>query len=85
MPDRFIEVKGTTKKEFSFYWSINEINTAKELSSNYWIYHVSEIDVQNKTSSNDPKMINNPYENIFSNDLFQKNIESYHIKEKEDN
>jgi len=85
VPDRFIEVKGTTKKEFSFYWSINEINTAKELSSNYWIYHVSEIDVQNKTSSNDPKMINNPYENIFSNDLFQKNIESYHIKEKEDN
>ncbi|MDA9235940.1 DUF3883 domain-containing protein, partial [bacterium] len=77
VPDRFIEVKGTTKKEFSFYWSINEINTAKELSSNYWIYHVSEIDVQNKTSSNDPKMINNPYENIFSNDLFQKNIESY--------
>ena len=85
VPDRFIEVKGTTKKEFSFYWSINEINTAKELSSNYWIYYVSEIDVQNKTSSNDPKMINNPYENIFSNDLFQKNIESYHIKEKEDN
>ena len=85
VPDRFIEVKGTTKKEFSFYWSINEINTAKELSSNYWIYHVSEIDVQNKTPSNDPKMINNPYENIFSNDLFQKNIENYHIKEKEDN
>ena len=85
VPDRFIEVKGTTKKEFSFYWSINEINTAKELSSNYWIYHVSEIDVQNKSSSNYPKMINNPYENIFSNDLFQKNIESYHIKEKEDN
>ena len=85
VPDRFIEVKGTTKKEFSFYWSINEINTAKELSSNYWIYHVSEIDVQNKTSSNDPKMINNPYENIFSNDLFQKNIESYHIQEQDDN
>ena len=85
VPDRFIEVKGTTKKEFSFYWSINEINTAKELSSNYWIYYVSEIDVQNKTSSNDPKMINNPYENIFSNDLFQKNIESYHIQEQDDN
>ena len=84
VPDRFIEVKGTTKKEFSFYWSINEINTAKELSSNYWIYHVSEIDVQNKTSSNDPKMINNPYENIFSNDLFQKNIESYYIQEQDD-
>ena len=85
VPDRFIEVKGTTKKEFSFYWSNNEINTAKELSTNYWIYYVSEIDVQNKTSSNDPKMINNPYENIFSNDLFQKNIESYHIQEQDDN
>ena len=85
LPNRFIEVKGTTKKELDFHWSINEINTAKNLGSNYWIYHVSEIDVQNKISINEPKMINNPYDNIFSNDLFEKNIENYHIKEKEDN
>jgi hypothetical protein len=85
LPDRFIEVKGTTKKEFDFHWSTNEINVAKNLGSNYWIYYVSEIDVQNKTSLNEPKMINNPYDNIFSSDLFQKNIESYHIKEQEDN
>ena len=85
LPNRFIEVKGTTKKELDFHWSINEINTAKNLGSNYWIYHVSEIDVQNKISINEPKMINNPYDNIFSNDLFKKNIENYHIKEKEDN
>ena len=83
--DRFIEVKGTTKKELDFHWSINEINIAKNLGSHYWIYHVSEIDVQNKISVNEPKMINNPYDNIFSNDLFEKNIENYHIKEKEDN
>ena len=85
LPDRFIEVKGTTKKELDFHWSINEINVAKNLGSHYWIYHVSEIDVQNKISVNEPKMINNPYDNIFSNDLFEKNIENYHIKEKEDN
>jgi len=85
VPDRFIEVKGTTKKELDFHWSINEINVAKNLGSHYWIYHVSEIDVQNKISVNEPKMINNPYDNIFSNDLFEKNIENYHIKEKEDN
>ena len=85
LPDRFIEVKGTTKKELDFHWSINEINTAKNLGSNYWIYFVSEIDVQNKISINEPKMINNPYDHIFSNDLFEKNIESYHIKEKDDN
>ena len=85
VPDRFIEVKGTTKKELDFHWSINEINVAKNLGSHYWIYHVSEIDIQNKISVNEPKMINNPYDNIFSNDLFEKNIENYHIKEKEDN
>ena len=85
LPDRFIEVKGTTKKELDFHWSINEINIAKNLGSHYWIYHVSEIDIQNKISVNEPKMINNPYDNIFSNNLFEKNIESYHIKEKEDN
>ena len=85
LPDRFIEVKGTVKKEFEFHWSTNEINVAKNLGSNYWIYYVSEIDVQNQISPNDPKMINNPYDNIFSSDLFQKNIESYRIQEQENN
>jgi len=84
LPDRFIEVKGTTKKELDFHWSINEINVAKNLGSNYWIYYVSEINIQNKISTNEPKMINNPFDSIFSNDLFEKNIESYHIKEKND-
>ena len=85
LPNRFIEVKGTTKKELDFHWSINEIITAKNLGSNYWIYHVSEIDIQNKTSPDDPKIINNPYDHIFSSNLFQKNIESYHIREQDNN
>jgi len=81
-PDRFIEVKGTTQKEFNFYWSSNEIETAKKNGSNYWIYYISEINIQNKTSPNKPKIFSDPYESIFSSSEYQKEIESYHIREQ---
>ena len=84
LPDRFIEVKGTTKKEMDFHWSANEIKTARELGNNYWIYHISEIDVQNRTSSNEPKIISNSFKNIFSNPLFSKEPEGFHIQEQKE-
>ena len=82
MPDRFIEVKGTTQKEFNFYWSSNEIKTAKKIGENYWIYYISEIDIQNKTSPNEPKIFSDPFESIFSNSKYHKQVENYHIREQ---
>lgn len=38
--DRFIEVKSSCGTDFSFYWTSNEIDCARELGKNYWIYFV---------------------------------------------
>jgi len=80
--DRFIEVKGSSGKDFDFHWSENEIKHAEELKDRYWLYFVPEIDVDKKTSSKDPIMIQNPYSSIFSNSNFDKVIEGYHITKK---
>ena len=56
----------------------------RELGNNYWIYHISEIDVQNRTSSNEPKIISNSFKNIFSNPLFSKEPEGFHIQEQKE-
>jgi hypothetical protein len=42
-PNRFIEVKSTSSDENVFFWSVNEFETAKELGSQYWIYHVANF------------------------------------------
>ncbi|MGI0048025.1 MAG: DUF3883 domain-containing protein [Nitrososphaera sp.] len=60
--DRFIEVKGTTGKNPIFYWSKNEIETAKRLGSRYWIYIWTEV------GSSSPVLlhrIRNPYLTLF--------------------
>jgi len=38
--DRFIEVKSSCGTRVSFYWSSNEIDCARKLGKNYWLYFV---------------------------------------------
>lgn len=38
--DRLIEVKTTVSASFAFFWSSNEIATARELGPTYWLYLV---------------------------------------------
>tara|TARA_Y100001936_G_scaffold124340_1_gene121650 strand:+ start:4535 stop:5530 length:996 start_codon:yes stop_codon:yes gene_type:complete len=90
LPDRFIEVKGTTGKNFSIFWSENEIKKAKELREKYWIYFVSEIDIENETSPKNPERIQDPfieidpYNNNENND-FNKKFESIHVTKNNEN
>jgi hypothetical protein len=49
VPDRFIEVKSTSSDQKSFYWSVNELNTARALREQYWIYHVRTFDAPLRT------------------------------------
>jgi len=84
LPDRFIEVKGTAGRKFSIFWSENEIETAKELRGEYWIYFVSEINTETEKPPNEPERIQNPFEKIkpYENntyDEFTKKFESLHI------
>jgi len=63
IPDRMIEVKGTSGTSPYFYWSENEIETAKSLKEKYWIYLWTEI--KSETEGILYKKIQNPYEKLF--------------------
>ena len=78
MFNRFIEVKGSTGKQFNFHWSSNEVKKAKELGEKYWIYFIPEINIHSNASQK-PIMIQNPAEKIFNDGSFKTEIEKYHI------
>lgn len=75
--DKFIEVKSYSGN-LSFYWSKNEIETAKELGESYWIYlvDINKIDVKDY----EPIMKQNPYESILKNDIWEKQVDKYKIE-----
>jgi hypothetical protein len=79
VPDKLIEVKGTTTNVFRFFWSKNEIKTAQKLGQNYWIYFVSEIDKDKKTG-NIIRKIQDPFEKIFPLNYFDKDTGEYGIE-----
>ena len=79
--DRHIEVKGTTTGKFRFFWSKNEIKTAKKLDKNYWIYVVINVDEQNGEPQGDIiERIQNPFKKIFPLDYFNKNEGKFKIE-----
>ena len=85
MSEIYIEVKGSTEKEFDFYLSANEFRKAKEYGDKYWIYFVPEIDIKTRSSTKKPIMIQNPSETIFNDSSFKIEIEKYHIAEIDSN
>jgi hypothetical protein len=70
--NRFIEVKGSTEKNISFFLSINEINKAKELGSKYWIYFVPKINILLGSHQGDIIKIQDPAVNILDNDKYKQ-------------
>jgi hypothetical protein len=61
--DRFIEVKAISCSK-AFYWSINELNTAKLKGNQYYLYLV---DLQRTLDDNyEPDIISNPSDFIFN-------------------
>lgn len=75
---RFIEVKTYIGKPH-FYWSKNEINISKFLSNQYYLYLIdfNKISIEGYT----PTIINNPYQNIFTNESWFKEVENYKFTE----
>lgn len=74
--DRFIEVK-SYRDQISFYWSKNEVEKAKELSTKYYLYLVDRSLMNKKGYV--PKIIQDPYKKIFENELWMKEIENWKI------
>lgn len=77
--DKFIEVKASTNTEIDFHWSENEIKTAEELGEKYWLYFIGGIDIQTRTSSQIPLIIQDPFQNILKNPIYTTQPESYHV------
>ena len=75
----YIEVKASTGNELDFYWSANEIKKSKVFGEYYWLYFVSEIDVQNRRSPNPPLMIQDPYQKIIIKKEYTSVPETYHV------
>ncbi|ETP67314.1 hypothetical protein G159_19400 [Planococcus glaciei CHR43] len=74
--DKFIEVKCITAKQL-FYWTKNEIETAKLLGENYYLYLVSD------NLNEKPFEIKNPYKQVYLNKKFgyTEELLSYNVKE----
>ncbi|HET9850469.1 MAG TPA: DUF3883 domain-containing protein, partial [Candidatus Saccharimonadales bacterium] len=64
-PQRLIEVKSFSGKP-SFYWSENEIKTAKAKHKNYYLYLVDRTKIAK--SDYEPLIIQNPYMNLYGSE-----------------
>ncbi|MGB8647648.1 MAG: DUF3883 domain-containing protein [Anaerolineae bacterium] len=74
--DRFIEVKSYSGIVI-FYWSRNEIETAKELADKYFLYLVDRSKISQPSYL--PKIFQNPYQKIFENEFWKKESEVWKI------
>ena len=77
--DRYIEVKGYSGGTPYFYWTKNEVNVARNLAGNYFIYLVNRDQIEN--SDYKPEMISNPVKNILESDGWDKEIDKYYIRQ----
>jgi hypothetical protein len=75
--DRYIEVKSYSKN-LGFYWSKNEVNTARKKGENYCLYLVN----RDKMEENNyvPTIITNAFFEVFQNKSWHKEAETYFVK-----
>jgi hypothetical protein len=75
--DMYIEVKGYSGETPYFYWSHNEIETAKAFGHKYYLYLVDRDSIHHEDYS--PEIISNPSDVILNNDDWSKSINTYYI------
>jgi hypothetical protein len=61
--DRLIEVKAVSPIDFKFYWSRNEIETARVHGPNYFLYLVPVF--KNGFDMQKLKIIQNPFKRVY--------------------
>jgi hypothetical protein len=61
---RFIEVKAVSPWDFKFYWTKNEVDKAKQLDGNYYLYLLPVLS-EKDFDINGLKIIKDPYNNVF--------------------
>jgi hypothetical protein len=75
--DRFIEVKSYSS-ELKFYWSKNEIDTARVKGDNYYLYLVNRDKKQEGNYC--PIIIQNPYEKVYSGSDWIKDPQEWIVR-----
>lgn len=77
--NRFIEVKGSTGKKLSFFWSADEIEIARERKTQYWIYFVPQIDLKTQTFKGEIQKIPNPVDEILDKGNYDHECVKIHV------
>ena len=72
--DKFIEVKSFSDRE-QFFWSKNEVQVAKILLDQYYLYLVDRR--HEKDDNFCPIIIQNPYNSIYEDSKWHKETESW--------
>ncbi len=67
---RYIEVKAVSIMDYKFYWSRNEIETARKYQNEYYLY-LLPVDKGGKLSLSSLLIIRNPANYLFSNDNWE--------------
>ena len=78
--DKFIEVKSYSESPY-FYWSRNEVRVAEIEKNNYFLYLVNRDEMNNIDYS--PIIIQNPFENVFDNEEWGKEPQSWKFELKD--
>ena len=77
--NRFIEVKSYAGNNKYFYLSKNELKKSKSIGEEYWLYLVNRDNLNDKYYT--PKMIQNPYLDVFTSDKWLKVAENWRFDE----
>ncbi|HXT13060.1 MAG TPA: DUF3883 domain-containing protein [Candidatus Angelobacter sp.] len=77
--DRFIEVKGSGQASLRFIWTPNEMEKARRLGDNYWIYFVGEIDRKHGLVKRLPILIQNPHLRL-QTDVFKSQSQTFLVQ-----
>ncbi|HEY8784763.1 DUF3883 domain-containing protein [Flavobacterium sp. UBA6046] len=72
--NRYIEVKSFSRS-ISFFWSINEIQIARDKQDEYFIYLVNRDEME--LPGYCPLMISNPYKYIYENPDWKRDVGQY--------
>lgn len=78
--NRFIEVKSYSGSP-NFFWSRNEIEIARIRKEKYFLYLVNRDKMRFKDYM--PIIIQNPYQFVLKNDIWNKRVEKYFVSSKE--
>ena len=74
--DKFIEVKGSAGAQVRFFWSRNEIEKAKSLRKNYWLYFLPEV---HGSRNANPLKIQDPIRRVLNSERFNKDCVGFEV------